>query len=52
MGNKPVVVEMELASGSITKCAFSTFKVAIEVLYSIRDSEVVRNIKIMSVEGD
>ena len=52
MGNKPVVVEMELASGSITKCDFYTFKVAMEVLYSIRDSEVVRNIKIMSVDED
>lgn len=50
MGNKPVVVEMELASGSITKCAFSSFKVAMEVLYSIRDSKFVRNIKIMLQE--
>lgn len=50
MENKAVVMEVEWRSGDITTHVFSKFKVAVEVLYGIRNSKVVRNIKIMPVE--
>ena len=50
MENKCVIMEVEWISGNITTHVFSKFKVAVEVLYGIRNSKVVRTIKIMSVE--
>ena len=52
MENKFVVMEVEWISGAITTHIFTNLKVAVEALYSIRNSKVVRNIKIITAEGD